>query len=126
MRLAYDVSPKVAGLLSRQTFDGDVRHYLRIGGTGLLATRLRGFKSMGDFPEFQYFGGNGDLRGYDYLEFAGSNMVYANAELRYDSGSISVTSAACPVVSSARASRTVDQPAPTSTTRRGFNIRRIP
>jgi len=83
MRLAYDVSPKVAGLLSRQTFDGDVRHYLRIGGTGLLATRLRGFKSMGDFPEFQYFGGNGDLRGYDYLEFAGSNMVYANAELRF-------------------------------------------
>jgi len=83
MRLAYDVSPKVAGLLSRQTFDGDIRHYLRIGGTGLLATRIRGFKSTGDFPEFQYFGGNGDLRGYDYLEFAGSNMVYANAELRF-------------------------------------------
>jgi len=83
MRLAYDVSPKVGGLLSRQTFDGDVRHYQRIGGTGLLATRLRGFKSTGDFPEFQYFGGNGDLRGYDYLEFAGSNMVYANAELRF-------------------------------------------
>ena len=83
MRLAYDVSPKFAGLLSRQTFDADVRHYLRIGGTGLLATRLRGFKSTGDFPEFQYFGGNGDLRGYDYLEFAGSNMVYANAELRF-------------------------------------------
>jgi WD40 repeat protein len=83
MRLAYDVSPRVAGLLSRQTFDADVRHYLRIGGTGLLATRIRGFKSIGDFPEFQYFGGNGDLRGYDYLEFAGSNMVYANAELRF-------------------------------------------
>ena len=63
MRLAYDVSPKVGGLLSRQTFDGDIRHYQRIGGTGLLATRLRGFKSTGDFPEFQYFGGNGDLRG---------------------------------------------------------------
>jgi hypothetical protein len=83
MRLAYDVSPKVMGLLSRQTFDGDARHYLRLGGTGLLATRIRGFKSTGDFPEFQYFGGNGDLRGYDYLEFAGDNMVYANAELRF-------------------------------------------
>jgi outer membrane protein assembly factor BamA len=83
MRLAYDVSPKVGGLLSRQTFDGDVRHYLRLGGTGLLATRVRGFKSTGDFPDFQYFGGNGDLRGYDYLEFAGQNMMYANAELRF-------------------------------------------
>src|SRR5262249_30140931 len=83
MRLAYDVSPKVAGLLSRQTFDGDVRHYLRIGGNGVFATRLRGVRSTGDFPAFHYFRGNGDLRGYDYLEFAGSNMVYANAELRF-------------------------------------------
>jgi len=83
MRLAYDVSPKIAGLLSRQTFDGDVRHYLRLGGNGVFATRLRAFHSTGDFPDFQYFGGNGDLRGYDYLEFAGSNMVYANAELRF-------------------------------------------
>jgi hypothetical protein len=83
MRFGYDVSPHVLGLLSRQTFDGDARHYLRLGGTGLLATRIRGFKSIGDFPEFQYFGGNGDLRGYDYLEFAGDNMVYANAELRF-------------------------------------------
>src|SRR6185436_2930335 len=83
MRLAYDVSPKIAGTLSRQTFDGDVRHYLRIGGSGLLATRLRGFKSTGDFPDFLYFGGNSELRGYDYLEFAGQNTVFANAELRF-------------------------------------------
>ncbi len=83
MRLAYDVSPKIGGLLSRQTFDIDARHYLRLGGNGVFATRFRGFKSWGDFPDFQYFGGNGDLRGYDYLEFAGQNMVYANAELRF-------------------------------------------
>jgi len=83
MRLAYDVAPKIGSLLSRQTFDGDVRHYLRLGGTGLLATRIRGFKSFGDFPDFQYFGGNGELRGYDYLQFAGQNIVFANAELRF-------------------------------------------
>src|SRR5262245_33525500 len=83
MRLAYDVSPKIAGTLSRQTFDGDIRHYLRIGGSGLLATRVRGFKSTGDFPDFLYFGGNSELRGYDYLEFAGQNTVFANAELRF-------------------------------------------
>ena len=74
---------RFGGLLSRQTFDGDARHYLRLGGSGLLATRIRGFKSTGDFPDFQYFGGNGELRGYDYLQFAGQNIVFANAELRF-------------------------------------------
>jgi len=83
MRLAYDVSPKIGPLLSRQTFDGDIRHYLRLGGNGVFATRLRGFKSIGDFPDFQYFGGNSELRGYDYLEFAGQNIIFANAELRF-------------------------------------------
>jgi outer membrane protein assembly factor BamA len=83
MRLAYDFAPKIGGMLSRQTFDGDVRHYLRLGGSGLLATRLRGFKSIGDFPDFQYFGGNSELRGYDYLQFAGQNVGFANAELRF-------------------------------------------
>jgi hypothetical protein len=83
MRLSYEASPKIGTLLSRQTIDLDARHYLRIGGTGLLATRIRGFKSWGDFPDFMYFGGNGDLRGYDYLQFAGSNTFQANAELRF-------------------------------------------
>jgi hypothetical protein len=82
-RIAYDAAPKVGSLLSRQTFDLEARHYLRLGGSGLLATRIRGFKSVGDFPDFLYFGGNGDLRGYDYLQFAGQNTVYANAELRF-------------------------------------------
>ena len=83
MRLSYSVAPKIGSMLSRQTFDAELRHYLRIGGTGLLATRVRGFKSSGDYPDFMYFGGNGDLRGYDYLQFAGQNTVYANAELRF-------------------------------------------
>jgi outer membrane protein assembly factor BamA len=83
MRLAYDVAPKIGTTLSRQTFDADLRHYLRLGGSGLLATRLRGFKSIGEFPDFLYFGGNSELRGYNYLEFAGQNTVFANAELRF-------------------------------------------
>ena len=83
MRAAFDVSPGFAGLLSRRTWDIDARHYLRIGSSGLLATRVHGFKSTGDFPDFQYFGGNGDLRGYDYLQFVGQNMFQANAELRF-------------------------------------------
>jgi outer membrane protein assembly factor BamA len=30
-----------------------------------------------------YFGGNSEMRGYDYLEFIGQNAVFANAELRF-------------------------------------------
>src|SRR5258708_17173069 len=45
--------------------------------------RRLGFMSFGVFTDFQYFGGNGDLRGYDYLQFAGQNIIFANAELRF-------------------------------------------
>jgi len=83
MRLAYDVAPKIGNTLSRQTFDGDVRYYLRLGGSGLLALRGRGFKSIGDYPDFMYFGGNSEMRGYDYLQFVGHNAFFGNAELRF-------------------------------------------
>jgi len=82
-RLSYDISPKIGNTLSRQTIDADLRHYLRIAGTGVLATRVRGFKSTGDFPDFVYFGGNWEMRGYDYLQFAGQNVINAQAELRF-------------------------------------------
>ena len=55
----------------------------RIGTTGLLALRLRGFRSWGDAPDFIYFGGNSELRGYEYLQFLGSRTAFANAELRF-------------------------------------------
>jgi len=83
MRLAYDVAPAIGGLMSRQTFDGDARYYQRLASTGVLALRIRGFKSIGEFPDFLYFGGNSEMRGYDYLQFVGQNAVFANAELRF-------------------------------------------
>jgi outer membrane protein assembly factor BamA len=83
MRLAYEFAPGVGSLLSRQTFDGDARKYFRLGANGLLALRARGFKSKGDNPDFTYFGGNSELRGYDYLSFIGQNAFFANAELRF-------------------------------------------
>jgi outer membrane protein assembly factor BamA len=83
MRLAYDVAPKIAGTLSRQTIEGDARYYQRIASTGVLAMRLRGFKSVGNSPDFLYFGGNSEMRGYDYLQFVGQNVAFANAELRF-------------------------------------------
>ncbi len=83
MRIAFDVAPKIGPTLSRQTLDADVRYYQRLATTGVLAMRIRGFKSYGDFPDFLYFGGNSEMRGYDYLQFVGQNAVFANAELRF-------------------------------------------
>ncbi len=43
----------------------------------------RGFKSWGDNPGFLYFGGNSEMRGYDYLSFVGQDAFHLNAELRF-------------------------------------------
>lgn len=83
MRLSYEYAPAVGGLLGRQTADLDARYYQRLGGSGLLALRARGFKSWGEAPDFMYFGGNSEMRGYEYLEFLGSKSAFLNAELRF-------------------------------------------
>ena len=82
-KIDYTMAPKIGSLLSRQTIDGEARRYLRLGTTGVLAMRYRGFKSWGDNPDFTYFGGNADLHGYDYLSFIGQKAFYANAQLRF-------------------------------------------
>ena len=76
-------APRIGSLLSRQTFDGDARYYLRLATNGVLAFRARGYKSWGEFPGYMYFGGNSEMRGYDYLEFLGNKAFFLNAELRF-------------------------------------------
>jgi hypothetical protein len=83
MRVGYEVAPKIGNTLSRQSLDADLRYYLRLGGSGLLALRGRGFRSIGDYPDYTFFGGNSEMRGYEYLEFIGQNAVFGNAELRF-------------------------------------------
>jgi hypothetical protein len=83
MRVSYTLAPAIGSLLSRQTFDADLRYYQRLGGSGLLALRARAFKSNGTAADFNYFGGNADLRGFEYLQFIGNQTYYANAELRF-------------------------------------------
>jgi hypothetical protein len=83
MRFSYEVAPGIGDALSRQTGEVDARYYLRLGGTGLMAFRARGFKSWGDAPDFMYFGGNSEMRGYEYLEFLGSEAAFLNAEIRF-------------------------------------------
>lgn len=83
VRVSYEVAPKIGNTLSRQTFDVDARYYLRLATNGVLALRARGFTSWGEFPDFTYFGGNSELRGYEYLEFLGHKTFHLNAELRF-------------------------------------------
>jgi hypothetical protein len=83
--VGFEYAPSLGGArsLSRTTVDGDFRKYMRLGGTLVFATRIRGFKSSGDNPGIFYFGGNMELRGYPYLSFAGHEGFFANAELRF-------------------------------------------
>ncbi|MDQ3070211.1 MAG: hypothetical protein M3R55_10840 [Acidobacteriota bacterium] len=83
MRLSYEVAPDIGESLSRQTAEADVRYYMRIASNGVLALRGKGFKSWGQHPDFFFFGGNSELRGYDYLSFLGQKAFFANAELRF-------------------------------------------
>ncbi len=84
MRLNYEGAPRLGNsTLSRQTLDVDARKYFRFSGSGLLALRARGFHSWGQNPNFIYFGGNSEMRGYDYLSFVGQDAFHLNAELRF-------------------------------------------
>ena len=84
MRFGYQYAPSVGTMfLGKQTLDADARYYKRIGETGVFAVRGRGFKSYGQFPDFVYFGGNSEMRGYEYLEFIGHKGGFFNAELRF-------------------------------------------
>ncbi len=83
MSLGYEYAPSLGNFLSRQTVDADARYYMRIGTNGVLALRGRGFKSWGEFPGYMYFGGNSEMRGYDYLSFLGNKAFFGNAELRF-------------------------------------------
>ncbi len=73
----------MGSLLSRQTVDVDARKYIRLGDQRRARLPLPRLKSWGDFPGYLYFGGNSELRGYEYLEFIGNKAFFANAELRF-------------------------------------------
>jgi hypothetical protein len=83
LRVGYEYAPKMGSFLSRQTADVDARKYIRLATNGVLAFRFRGLKSWGDYPGYLYFGGNSEMRGYQYLEFIGNKAFFANAELRF-------------------------------------------
>jgi hypothetical protein len=83
MYLGYEYAPSWGDFLSRQTVDVDARYYLRLATNGVLALRARGYKSWGEYPGYLYFGGNSEMRGYNYLDFLGNKGFFGNAELRF-------------------------------------------
>ena len=83
IRAMYEYAPPIGSLMSRQTIDADARYYQRLFGTGVLAFRGRGFKSVGEYPAYTYFGGMSEMRGYDYYQFSGTNAVFGDVEVRF-------------------------------------------
>src|SRR3954466_7036786 len=83
LRAGYEFAPKFGSFLSRQTLDVDARKYIRLATNGVLAFRFRGLNSWGDIPNYLYFGGNSEMRGYDYLQFIGNKAFFGDAELRF-------------------------------------------
>ena len=83
-KVSFDSSPSFGdNWIARRTLDVDYRHYSRIAANGVFAVRFKGLKSWGRNPDFTYFGGNSEMRGYEYLEFIGQHGFFANAELRF-------------------------------------------
>jgi WD40-like Beta Propeller Repeat len=84
IRAGYEYAPPLGGsFISRSTVDIDARKYIRLATNGVFALRFRGLRSWGDYPSYLYYGGNSEMRGYDYLQFLGNRAFFANAELRF-------------------------------------------
>jgi Tol biopolymer transport system component len=80
--LGFTLSPG-GPFLSRRTLNVDTRKYFQLTSASLFAVRFRGIFSKGENPDIFWFGGNGDMRGYEYLSFVGNTGFFANAELRF-------------------------------------------
>jgi len=61
----------------------DFRQYLQLSSRTLLAARVFGAYSDGNFPNFYYFGGLNTLRGYDFRSIFGNRAFFANFEVRF-------------------------------------------
>jgi hypothetical protein len=66
-----------------QDIDVDLRHYFRLTRRSLLAVRLAGYRSSGNFPSIFAFGGLDTLRAYDYRSEIGNQVAYGNVEYRF-------------------------------------------
>ena len=55
---------------------------------GVFAVRFRGQRSFGRNPDFLYFGGNSEMRVYEYLEFIGQAAFFGNGRDRVEMAAV--------------------------------------
>lgn len=96
-RLSYDYAPDLDGAaddpdtpfteensnILTQDIAVDLRQYIKVTERSLVAIRLFGSQSTGNFPNVSYFGGLDTLRGLDFREQIGNEVAYANFEYRF-------------------------------------------
>lgn len=82
-QLGFEAAPPGVGELSFYNVSTDIRQYVPITPDSQLALRLWGSGSFGDDPTAFFFGGLNQLRGYRYLQFAGSRAALVNVEYRF-------------------------------------------
>jgi outer membrane protein assembly factor BamA len=59
------------------------RQYLMLTSRSSLAARLFVGSSVGNVPNFYYFGGLNTLRGFDFRSIVGTQAAFANFEFRF-------------------------------------------
>lgn len=79
----FSVAPPGLGDLDFTSAIIDFRQYIPVTKDSQLAFRVYGAASTGDNPEVFFLGGLNMLRGYDYLQFAGSRNALVNVEYRF-------------------------------------------
>ncbi|MBV9493362.1 MAG: PD40 domain-containing protein [Acidobacteria bacterium] len=80
--VAYAPDTKNGGTLTSD-YTAEFRQYLQLSSRTLLAARVFGGYSDGNFPNFYYFGGLNTLRGYDFRSLVGNRAAFANFEFRF-------------------------------------------
>ncbi len=61
----------------------DWRQYYQLSSRSLLAARVFGGYSSGNFPNLYYFGGLNTLRGYEFRSIVGNRAFFGNFEFRF-------------------------------------------
>ena len=69
--------------VSRVIYDADLRKYIRMSNSTLIALRARGFGTQGNDPVVFSYGGGLDIRGFNYQEVTGNRGYILNGEYRF-------------------------------------------
>ncbi|HEX9163493.1 MAG TPA: hypothetical protein VF980_17435 [Thermoanaerobaculia bacterium] len=84
----YEVSATYAPDIKRHgtlsaDYSADWREYYQLTSRTLLAARVFGGYSNGNFPNLYYFGGLNTLRGYEFRSIVGNRAFFGNFEFRF-------------------------------------------